>query len=617
MNLFGRRALLEIILVVFFLSAFSSSVFERLELAARDAVLNMAPRQVAVDQSIAIVDIDEASLAELGRWPWSRDVIARLINRLFDDYEIAHLGLDIIFPDSADASEHLNKALQDHNVTLASVWSDVSFPNQSDFPVAATCSECGQWITPRGWLSNQGLNVETLTTAHITPLIDVDGVVRKVPSLVCRSGECVEALGLSLARQILAGDGSYHVESSLFGADMLIEKKSGLSLPVSSRGELLLNWEHVDSPAVRISASDVLKKNVRENLLKGRVVILGSTAIGLHDQIATPVSASYPSVYLHADVYSAVLSNSLVVSAAVKSIHQYAYVVLAAALVAFLFRRYNPFLGLFGGVLLACIWLLWAVNSRAQMQELMLTPVIMTLIVFSVALFAIAYLGVEKSRRATEQRFAKYLPPEAIKELQKLPVDALQQTHVRREVTILFADLRKFSKATEQFSPEKFSRVVGIVMESFSEIIHQYGGAVDKYMGDGVMAFWGAPLPSHDHASKAVRAAQAMYAAIPDLRRKTGMKDLSISIGLNTGEVVVGEFGSKRRLSYTVMGPAVNLAAHLEKSTRQVGLPILVGSKTRIQAMNLCEDTPHQIFVASRGDAIDAFAVKVKSYENE
>ena len=609
MNL--RRLALEIIPAVMIWSLLISPPLDGLEWSLQDSLVKLNwEEERASSQALAIVDIDEESLSKLGRWPWPRDVLAQLIDKLFEQYNISHLGLDIVFPDATTKTEKLNEVIHKHNVTMAAVWSEYPFPNQHDVPAFVTCLNCDKFIQPVGWLANEGLGVNKLA-GHITPIIDADGVVRRIPALVCNQNACLEALGLSLARQILSGDKKYHVDRSIFGNDTL-SLNQDLNIPVSNRGELLLNWKTSGQDTLRVSASDVLNGRLANDSLAGRVIVLGSTAIGLHDQVVTPVSASYPSVLLHANVFESALSGNFVSPRSGAWMYEVSYLILTLFLIAYVFRRFNAVMGLGVGLFFGILWVFIAIYSKSQLQELAVAPISFTLMFYGVFLFIIAFFSVDKIRRETEQRFSKYLPPDAIKQLQKLPATALDQTHVRREVTVLFADLREFSRITERYSPEKFSKVVGYVMETFSEIIHHHGGAIDKYMGDGIMAFWGAPLPSSDHAEKAVLAAQAMYRSIPRLRVKTGVEALRVSIGINTGEVVVGEFGSKRRLSYTVMGPSVNLAAHLEKATRQVGLPILVGELTCSQAKAYCDLTAHNIYIASRQDTIKAYAVKVE-----
>lgn len=640
----------------------------RLELALDDVRQSTALAPVAKPRDdIVIVDVDDASLRELGRWPWPRDRLATLVSTLFDDDHAAALGIDLVLaepddqartvrdalaalttlaPDDAalragvarwrptleagaDHDGRLARALAGHPVTLA-----YHFHHQADpvAPGALTATAARELPTPitepdvlpasvlatAPWQGVEAPLPELMhaaaATGFINALPDADGELRSTLLVTGYGGAVYESFALSLWRQW------HHVSAlrpvirrgeaggppRLTGLQLTSEDGEPLrALRVDPRGAVTLPYRAALHPGASpgtgrfryIPAADVLAHRVGRHELEGRVVLLGSSAPGLADLRATPVHRALPGVEVHAQLMAGLEDNDLSVRPDWSpGLELLLLAAVLAAVTAAVRRLAGPVAMLALLAILALLLLcdLWALTGRGWVIPIA-APLSAGLLVGVLGIVA-NYLGEWHSRRSLAQLFGHYLPPERVRAMASDPDRFLDvaSSAENRELTVLFCDLRGFTPMSEKMAPERLRELLNLYFLRMSQIIHGHLGTLDKFIGDAVMAFWGAPEPDEQHAAHAVQAAMAMIAAIGPLNEELaerGLPPLSPCIGLATGVVCVGDLGSALRRSYTAVGDGVNLAARIEGTTRHYDVPLLVADVTRAAAGELpgCE----------------------------
>ncbi len=628
----------------------------RLDLALADVRQAVAlPPVASARDDIVIVDIDDASLRALGRWPWPRDRLAQLVQVLFDDDHAAALGIDLVLAESDDQARAVHDALRafdelaprdaalhegiarwqrtvearaDHDARLAEALAGrpvtlaYHFNHRADDRAAADLppplTEAG--VLPASALALtpwQGIETPLPVLLHaaagagfINSLPDADGELRSTPLVTAYGGAVYESFGLSLWRQWhrvssarpvtargVAGGPVRLVELRLADAD----GEPLRSLRVDERGAVTLPYRRAVYPGTSpgtgrfryIPAADVLAHRVGRADLEGRLVLLGSSAPGLADLRATPVHRALPGVEVHAQLLAGLEDADLAVRPDWSPGFELLLLALVLAAVAAAVRRLagptavlalaGVAAALLGGDLLALAARGWALPIAA--------PLAAGLLLGGGGIVG-NYLREWRSRRSLAQLFGHYLPPERVRAMASEPARFLDiaSSAENRELTVLFCDLRGFTTMAEHLAPERLREVLNLYFGRMSEIIHAHGGTLDKFIGDAVMAFWGAPQVDANHAAHAVTAALAMGAAVEPMNAELaarGLPPLAPCIGLATGVVCVGDLGSVRRRSYTAVGDGVNLAARVESLTRAYGVPLLVADTTRAAAGGL------------------------------
>lgn len=554
-------------------------LMRRLEAPLEDwRIRLLTPADTDADPRIALIDIDDTSLAQEGRWPWPRERTAALIEQL-QRHDPALIGIDIIFPDQAGENTELADALKRDNITTSLVWSNAPLAPRGELIAPASCSSgCNHLPRASSWISNTA-SLLTPQQAHITPITDADGRVRRLYPLVCHDDGCVETLALSLMRQLLGVAPRYALDHSTHHSH-LHDQTGLLQLPLSQDTSLRIPWHHPRYAIPWVSAADVLNQTLPKGWLNGRILIIGSSAVGLHDRISTPVAADYPAAEAHALLLQGLLDQRLWHTPADADLVSQLIALFGSLLLAALLLRQHPVWALAGGLLLNLCWLLWIVLRQQQAEFWPQLPLLASTGTTLALLLPWLTLDALRGRDILRRQFSQYVAPQVLERIQRRPDQVIGTAPERSNMTILFADLRRFSAYAEQIDPEQLALTLQQLMDRFTRIIYAHGGTVDKYIGDAIMAFWGAPLADADHARHAIQAAQSLCECMQELSQTPGMPPLQLSVGINSGEVVVGEFGSSFRRSYTVIGAPVNLAAHLEAATRKTDASILVGAAT-------------------------------------
>ncbi|MBI3221596.1 MAG: adenylate/guanylate cyclase domain-containing protein [Nitrosomonadales bacterium] len=585
-----------------------------------------------LDQRIVILDIDEKSLKEEGRWPWGRDKLGLLMDKLFDRHGAAVVGFDVVFAEKDESSglkvlqklakEQLRdnagfqstlaqirpqleydklfaSKIQNRNVVLGYYLTDRKNHNVSGMlpvPTFPAGSFKGRPIAFTLW-GGYGANLPELQQAaasagHFNPLVDADGEVRRVPMLVEYNGAYYESLSLAMVRTLLGNTKllpgfAEDKDNGYAGLEWLELETAGgkLKIPVDADVATFVPYRGEQGSFQYISISDVLHDRVAPDQLKGKIVLVGTTAPGLLDMRATPVAEVYPGVEVHANVIAGILDQNLKEKPAYMLGAEAIWLLLVGIGLSFVLPLLSPIKAILASVFAFSVTLGMSVAIWHYGNVLM--PVANSLVMIAL-LFALdmsyGYFFESRTKRQITHLFGKYVPTELVDEFTKHPEQVVSMEGESREMTILFSDVRGFTTISEGLDPKELSQLMNEFLTPLSRVVSRHQGKVDKYMGDCIMAFWGAPSPLPDHARQAILAGIEMQATLKALQphfKERGWPEIHVGVGINSGRVSVGNMGSEVRVAYTVMGDEVNLASRLEGITKQYGVGIVVGENTR------------------------------------
>ena len=620
------------ILAVFLAHAGKVHQFEflaRMESIAYDArILFTMPS--TVDQRVVIVDIDEKSLELEGRWPWPRDRLARMVDQLFEKYQVAVVGFDVVFAEPEEVSglkvldelesvigdapkfqaesERIRHQL-DHDAAFARSLDGRAvilgyFFDQPDaegrIPKVGALPQPvfveGQFTGRNIHFSSApgyGANLEILQqkaagAGHFLTSPDNDGVVRRVPMLYEYEGDYYESLSLAVARLALgaeklvagfpgdskAGKGYSAMEWLQLGAR---------KIPVDENVQSLIPFRGRQGSFPYVSATDVISGTADPEVLKDRIVLVGTTAKGLFDLRATPVHPAYPGVEAHANLIIGIIDGDLKENPAYTIGAEVVLLALSGIIMAVILPILSPLKAAATTValLLGIIGINIGIWQMLDFVFPLATGVLAVLVMFLFNM-TYGYFFEQRGKRQLAGLFGQYVPPELVDEMSLNP-DGISMASESRELTVMFSDVRGFTSISESLEPAELSELMNAFLTPMTQTIHQNRGTIDKYMGDAVMAFWGAPLADPDHPRHSLEAAMQMLQLLEELNdsfESRGWPRLRIGVGLNTGVMRVGNMGSEFRLAYTVMGDPVNLGSRLEGLTKEYAVQLIVSEST-------------------------------------
>jgi adenylate cyclase len=603
----------------------------RIEDALYDYRLNLAQHRDKFD-SVVILDLDEKSLAKEGQFPWSRNKLAALLDQLFDHYNVAVLGFDIVFPEP-DRSSGLdvlrglgNKELKDvpqYQSTLSDIAGKLdynrlfadklksrpvvmgySFQTEEDPGKAAEAWQIPPPVFPAGAFQNNAIpysfksyvaNLSALqqnaaSGGFFTIMPEDDGVMRRVPMLVQYKDEYYETLSLAMMRNMLGKPNLIpHYANRLSsgageGRVEYLEIEGGLKIPVDERLSALIPYRGKEGSFPYFSVVDALQGKLAKSDLENKIVLIGTRTEGLRDLRSTPMGPTYPGVEIHANMIAGMMEGKIWQS----SIHQQGIERILIIIIGLSLTLLLPFLSPFRASLitLGALAVTLGINYYGWKYEYSVIPLAATLLLISLLfIFNMSYgffVETRRTRRIT-QAFGQYVAPERVQELSENPNEVSMEGE-SRDMTVLFSDVRGFTKLSEGMDPKELTRLMNAYLTPMTQVVQKHHGTIDKYIGDALMSFWGAPLPDERHAENAVRTALDMQARLVTMNQEfhtRGWPPIEVGIGINTGTMSVGDMGSEFRLAYTVMGDSVNLASRLEALTKEYGVPIIVGEATR------------------------------------
>jgi adenylate cyclase len=623
---------------------------QQMELWAYDQRLRLfLPK--TLDPRIVIVDIDEKSLNAEGRWPWSRDKLALMVRELFDKYKIRVMGFDVAFaePDPSSGLATLDRLaqneLKDDPAYLATlkekrasldydqIFADeiAKHPVVLGFFLGAKTDKAG--VLPPPMFTKESFNNYDLmynlalgfsgnvailqkgaaAAGHLYPQLDFDGVTRRVPILMRYENGYYEALSFSILRIYLGNlPLKMNVIRPKVGNLAIIPsvEAGDLRVPLDDHMSALVPYRGGGGVFRYVSATDVIHGALLADELKDKIVIVGTSAQGLLDLRSTPVNEAYPGVEVHANLLSGFLDQTIM--------HKPDYAsgisVFALLLIGLPFAILLPRLSaLTSTVAVAIVAILITVANlyawRGHHFVVDIAAPIMMLAILYLLNMAWGFFMETRSRRLITGLFGTYVPKELVAEMSKNP-EVYSMRGESRDMTVLFSDVRDFTSISEGLTPEGLKDMMNAYLTEMTQVVQEKRGTIDKYIGDAIMAFWGAPLDDAEHAIHGVESALAMQKRIRGLDNdfvKRGWPILQIGVGLNNGEMNVGDMGSKFRRAYTVMGDAVNIASRLEGLTKEYGIGILVSENLVKAAQGFVYREIDKVVVKGRHEGIAIF----------
>jgi adenylate cyclase len=606
-----------------------------------------------VDERIVILDIDERSLGEIGRWPWGRNVMAELVDRLFTRYDMKLVGFDVVWAER-DASSGIDvldalarsqlKEVPAFQSAYARLREDLDFDGRfaaslRGKPVvlgyyfsrderAVRANAIPEPVLPKGAMGGRKLELSSWTgytgnlpiylknaaaAGHFNPLPDIDGVMRRVPMILEFEGAYYESLSLAMVRAYLGLQTGRRPQvepgfppQKTAGLEWL--KVGELTIPVDETGSALIPYRGRSGSFAYVSLADVIKDRVAPERLKGRIALVGATAPALFDLRSTPVDSVYPGVEIHANLIAGILDKEMkqkprYVQGAEVVLLLIGGVALSLA-IPMLSAVWATGLALLGFILITAFnVVLW---QQADMVLPLAASILMTASLYTMNM-AYGYFVESRSKRQFAELFGQYVPPELVDKMAEDP-ERYNMEPRSAELTILFSDVRGFTSISEALKPEELREYINEYLTTMSAIIRsKYRGTLDKYIGDAIMAFWGAPMDDAQHARNGVLAAIEMQQECQALNERfaaRGWPTLKIGVGVNSGRVRVGDMGSQVRRAYTAMGDAVNVASRLEGRTKGYGVGILVGEATRSVLQDIVFREVDRIKVKGKDEAV-------------
>ena len=618
---------LFIVLVFFAQFMTDNNTLSRLDGIGYDAKLQLMPPLPETVANIQIVDIDERSLFEIERMPWRRSLYAELTHKLNELGAIV-IAFDVLFSEpqtnpalpvltNLKTSKSLvsanSKAIEgvlkqfDYDAIFADAINkkDVVFGtllhHQADLKkgqlnansILQSSSEQTNQITR--YLGYSGV-IDVLAESStgqgfMNSVEDADGFVRRAALLAKVDGIFYPSLAAEAFRVYSFAEKLEPLWQRQGDITFLEGIRIGTSIvPTDNAGQVLVPFKGPAKTYPYTSAADVLKDKVDPEQFNQAVVFVGTSAAGLADLRVTPVTVNFPGVEVHATVFEALLAPENLIyrpdwwqgALAVQ-------LVVTALLIVFSFPRLGPLFMSVAALLM--VGLAVAINLylwRYQSIDIPIVSPLLLTITLSIYFIASGFFSESQRRRRVKAIFDQYVPPAHIDRL----LESAQQQSLdgeKKVLSVMFSDIRSFTSISETMTAQDLKRWLNQFFSPITKVIFQNDGTIDKYVGDMVMAFWGAPLEDAEHANKSVLAAFQMLDALESLNAEFTANNLpiaNIGIGINTGEMNVGDMGSDYRRSYTVLGDAVNLGSRLEGLTKFYGLTILVSEFTQAQATN-------------------------------
>ena len=600
-----------------------------LRTASRDVSLDfyttLAPfdKEPELAKQMVFVDIDEASLARFGQWPWPRQYMAVLLQNI-GIQEPAAIGFDVLFSEddrfNAPAIEALggledgalSEVLPDGDALFGEMLSytpsilafSLTTADGANAPyLPASVSVIGEselaLLSADNLLSPVPKLQQAPGSGFVSLSLERDSIVRNVP-IIARltndnSSRIVPSISLEMLRIAQGARGHILKISSDTGTSNNQLRSGRVIVNLDEFGRLPLHHGYSDRFTI-VSATDVLEGRNLAERLNGAFVLVGASAAGLKDIHSTNLEAAIPGGLIHLQALHQMLSGHTLKSSQILTVAEIGSGLIISIILGLLISRLPIFASV--GLVLATIALTGFLEFRLFTQQTYLTNAVMMVSQIGLASLALLLLRAfreEANRRQLRGAFGQYLSPTMVREIEQSG-QSPELGGVTTQITVMFMDVRGFTTLSETLSsqPQTLTRIINIILDEATEVIMAHGGTLDKYIGDAIMAFWNAPVAQTDHASRAVNAAIALDNHLdkinallkPHLPDSLKDYEIKIGVGIATGEVVVGNFGSKARLSYSVVGDTVNLAARLEPFGKQTGLPLAFSQKTAAQAAN-------------------------------
>ncbi|HIJ94287.1 MAG TPA: adenylate/guanylate cyclase domain-containing protein [Desulfuromonadales bacterium] len=544
---------------------------------------------------VTVVAIDNKSIKELGRWPWSRELTAGLISSAARQGARV-IALDMVF--SEPQGERPDRALAAAISSAGNVIMGYFFreETQTDDPLVleqmaqsrVTSVRIAAGVEAVSLPSHEQMDANISGVAagaagfgYFNQISNADGLYRSLPLLMLFRGDMYPSLALAAVNRFRGNQLQVAVEP--FGISSV--SSGDLSIPANEQGRLSLAYYGPGGTVATVSAADVIAGRLPKGSLQGRLVFIGVTETGIADLRATPLDPVFPGVEIHATFAANALEGRFLTrDSRTLAIEMTAIILLSLLLALVLAAVPNTAWGLAGFSVISFGYLgLNFYLFSAYRLDLSIAYPLMPLVVTYLEGEAYRNLVVERKGRYLKKAFGSYISPELVSEIVKNP-GRLQLGGEKREISILFSDIRGFTTLSEGLTPETLVKLLNDYLSPMTRIVMDERGTLDKFIGDAIMAIFNAPLDLPDHPAHACRCALRMLVGLETLNEQltaSGSPRLAIGIGIHTGEAVVGNMGADIRFDYTAIGDSVNLASRLEGLTKFYGIMIIVSEETR------------------------------------
>ena len=590
--------------------------------------------KIVTTGEVALVAIDEKSLDELGRWPWPRVRMAQLLDVLVK-YEAKVVGFDIVWaePDenselkslsalkqkmnelkltNRDLEKYLSQAIQkaDTDRTLADslarsrravlgyffhFFTKEDLPKEKkqlpkDLPPLSTYN----WVkyssqaaakVPLFEATYAEVNIPVIAEAaegagYFNIFPDRDGTVRWIPLVIKYQDKHYCALSLAVLQKFL-NNSPLVLRLAEFGVEEI--RLGDLFIPTNEEGRMLINYRGPQKTFPHYSATDVIHGRVPVNAFRGKIVLVGATAMGIYDIRVTPFDHVFPGLEVHANVIDTILKQQFLYRPNWVTLLDLLAIIVLGLILGIILPKVKALWGALIGISLFFAFVLTS-NQLFQKQGIWVnqTYPLFNLVLTYLMITGYRYMTEERERKKVRGAFQYYLNASVVEQMLKDP-EKLKLGGEKKDLTVLFSDIRGFTSISEHMTPERLVKFLNEYLTKMTDIVFKYDGLLDKYMGDAIMAIWGAPLDQSDHPLRACYTALEMVEELHLLQHKwatEGMPRLNIGIGINAGPMVVGNMGSERRFDYTVMGDSVNLGSRLEGLNKLYGTNIIISEMT-------------------------------------
>ncbi len=648
-------------IVALSLAVVQPNTLEQFELKALDFRFQTRG-EIEPDPRVVIIAVDDNSLSEIGRWPWSRDKIATLVDKALGQYGAKALGFDMVFSEAqGNAVDDAVRLLGDIALTDPYAQEKLDWLSSHrdlgdmDEVLEATMRKFKEQLVPGYFFYPRGANAPSLVKSkleeeaslmrslamtakfskeamHSMPHIaaiegnlarftktvdaigffnffpDSDGTVRRIPLMTEMDGYVYPSMAMQTLRMFL----DWPNMSVTVGSVGVEEVQLG-DFPVQTdeRGSMLLNHYGPGRTFPHISAADILNDRLQGDELKDKIVIFGVTAIGVYDYRPTPFDSIFPGVEGHAVALSNILNGEEIKRPPAVEVLELLGVLLLALLAGYLVHKRTPViqgLCIIGFPILMVIFSQWMFSAHnIWIKE---TYLIMAVLLATVPITLLEYIIESRKRAFIHDAFSHYLAPSVVENLAKNP-DSLRLGGEEKHLTAFFSDIANFSTFSENLSPSELVAFLNRYLSAMSDILLDQGGTIDKYEGDAIISFFGAPIDMDDHALRCVIAAMHQQRALSALReewRLEGLPEVHVRIGLNSGPMVVGNMGTETSMNYTMMGDHVNLAARLEGVCKAYRVPILMSKDTYLQVRDqVAARFVDRVRVVGRSQPVDLY----------
>jgi len=619
-----------VVLVIYYLDP---DFFSLLELKTLDLRFRYRGK-IPTTGEVALVTIDEKSLDELGRWPWPRVRMAQLLDGLVKN-DVKVVGFDVVWAEPDENSElkglaALKQKLQElhvQNRALENYLSAAIRQADNDRTLAESLARSRRAVLGYFFqffgkeslsarkkslqenlppLSSYNLvkytseeatkadlfeadyaevNIPVLSEAaagagYFNIFPDRDGTVRWIPLVIKYQNRHYCALSLAVLQKYLDNP-LLALRIAEFGVEQV--RLGNLIIPTNEEGRMLINYRGPQKTFPHYSATDVIHGRVPASAFKGKIVLVGATAIGIYDMRVTPLDYVFPGLEVHANVIDSILQRQFLYRPNWVTLFDILAIAIIGVLLGIILPRVKALWGALSGILiLIAFTLLLQYLFQAQGYWVNMTYPVLNLGLTYLGITGYRYMTEEREKKKIRGAFQYYLTASVVEQMLKNP-EKLRLGGEKKDLTVLFSDIRGFTSISEHMTPETLVKFLNEYLTKMTDIVFKYDGLLDKYMGDAIMAIWGAPLDQPDHAQRACYTALDMVDELRTLQEKwaaEGMPRLNIGIGVNAGPMVVGNMGSDRRFDYTVMGDSVNLGSRLEGLNKLYGTNITVSEMT-------------------------------------